>query len=94
MSYTDFFHVVAVLYPNVFCVSFHKRMQYVRTSKDLPPGLVDFVLFQGVFQVLINIDRIVVSLSLELAVYTYMYVFIYIYIYIYTYVRCILGEEK
>ena len=68
-----FFHVVANRYPNVSCVRFHKGMRYVRTSEDLPPGLVDFVLFQGVFQ-------FVVSLSFELAVHTHTHTHIYIYI--------------
>jgi len=44
-------------------------MQCVRNSENLPPGLISFVLFQGVYEFLSNINRIIASLSLELAVH-------------------------
>ena len=57
--------------PKCVFVSFHKGLQYVRSSEDLPLGFIRFVLFEGVFRFLSNINRIIVSLSLELAVQIY-----------------------
>jgi len=104
MLYTDFFHVVAILYPNVSCEIFKKGMQFVRTSEDLPPGLVDFALFQGVFQFLSNINRVVVSIKFGVGgththththARAHTHVYIYIYIYTHTHTRKLyLGAGK
>jgi hypothetical protein len=53
-------------------VSFHEGMQNVRSNEDL----INFVLFQGFFQFVGNINRAIVSLSLKLVIYIYIYMYI------------------